>query len=71
MAHYRADRFPEAARELAAAAGPLPLGPFAALAALARQLADFGDEPPYRITGRTARGSSSSRSIRCRWWSWR
>ena len=51
MAHYRRDRFPEAARELAGAAGPVPLGPLASLAAIARQLADFGDEPPYRVAG--------------------
>ena len=51
MAHYRLDRFPEASREFAAAAGPLPLGPLGDLAGLARHLAAFGDEPPYRIEG--------------------
>lgn len=51
MAHYRLDRFPEAAREFAGAAGPLPLGPLGDVAGLARQLAAFGDDPPYRIEG--------------------
>jgi Aspartyl protease len=51
MAHYRLDRFPDASRELAAAAGPVPLGPFRQLAAFARQLAAFGEAPPYRIEG--------------------
>jgi Aspartyl protease len=51
MAHYRLDCFPEAAREFAAAAGPLPLGPLGHVAGLARHLAAFGDDPPYRIEG--------------------
>lgn len=51
MAHYRAGRFPDAAREFARAAGPLPLGPLRSLAGLARQLAAFGDTQPYRIEG--------------------
>jgi hypothetical protein len=51
MAHYRLARFPEAAREFAAAAGPLPLGPLGDVAGLARHLAAFGDDPPYRIEG--------------------
>jgi hypothetical protein len=51
MAHYRADRFPAAARELARAAGPLRIGPLRGLAGLGRQLAAFGDTPPYRVEG--------------------
>jgi Aspartyl protease len=51
MAHYRTDRFPDAAREFSAAAGPMPVGPFRGLAGLASQLAAFGDDPPYRIDG--------------------
>ena len=51
MAHYRADRFPEAAREFSRAAGPLRLGPWRSLAGLGRQLAAFGDTQPYRVEG--------------------
>jgi hypothetical protein len=51
MAYYRVDRFPEASREFAMAAGPVPLGPFGALAGLSRHLAALGDEPRYRIEG--------------------
>ena len=51
MTHYRLDRFPDASRQFAAAAGPMPVGPFRGLAGLARQLAEFGDDPPYRIEG--------------------
>lgn len=51
MAHYRMDRFEAASEQFAAAAGPLPLGPFRAVAGLARHLAAFGDVVPYRIEG--------------------
>jgi len=51
MAHYRMDRFAEAAEQFARAAGPLPLGPFRNLAGLGRQLAAFGDRAPYRVAG--------------------
>ena len=51
MAHYRMDRFPEAARLFAKAAGPVPVGPLKELAEMGRHLAMFGDDPPYRIEG--------------------
>ena len=51
MAHYRSDRFRDASREFAAAAGRLPVGPFRGLAGVARHLAAFGDDRPYRIDG--------------------
>jgi predicted aspartyl protease len=51
MIYYRADRFSDAARLFAEAAGPFAFGPFRALRALSRQLALFGEKPPYAIEG--------------------
>jgi hypothetical protein len=51
MAHYRADRFPQAAGFFKQAAGPIALGPFRQLEALANWLATFDAEPPYAIEG--------------------
>ena len=51
MALYRLSRFGEAARELRAAAGPVPVGPLADLAGLARHLESAADRRPYRIDG--------------------
>ena len=51
MALYRLSRFGEAARELRAAAGPVPAGPLADLAGLARHLESATDRRPYRVDG--------------------
>jgi hypothetical protein len=50
-AHYRADRFPDAAACFRKAAGPFPRGPFADLAALGAHLASFAGSRPYEIDG--------------------
>jgi tetratricopeptide (TPR) repeat protein len=51
MAHYRADRFPQASTFFKQAAGPIALGPFRQLEALANWLAIFDAELPYAIGG--------------------
>ncbi len=51
VTYYRADRFSDAARLFAEAAGPFDFGPFRDLCALSRQLALFGEELPYVIEG--------------------
>lgn len=51
MTYYRQDRFAQAALCFKEAAGPLPLGPFRDLQALATQLALFKGLTPYRIEG--------------------
>ena len=51
MAHYRQDQFAEASRLFHEAAGPLPLGPFRELDALAQQTALFVGRVPYALAG--------------------
>ena len=49
MSYYRQNRFSEAALLFRKAAGPLPLGPFHDLKAIANQLSLFDDCVPYSI----------------------